>query len=407
MTDLPILENGLILTADVRAAGLENVLSAAAGRGEFERIRRGVWAQTVPGSWRTEPERGELKYRRAVLAASLTLKRPVFTSFAGLALRRLPIFGRWPSDIYVLSRDAQGRKRAGLISVSGSYVPDVETVDGIATTSIEFTLIQVCRHGTLAAALTAVDAALHRPRFGDTQPKTTIERLRAEHERLLPYRGSRRTDAVLARATALADTPLETVSRLVIEELGFEAPELQHELWLPELGKRAFLDFWWPSVGAAAEADGKGKYRGGVPEAGGGAAQPMSRAESGGSRAVVMATGGTTVAGAAEIGPKTRAARAATEAMRAAAVAAKAAADAVISEKERENAIRRQVRAFDRWGWGETMQKTPVERRLTAMKVPRPKRRRLLVGSPDAPAALPSARRRSHGSKVRRPEQGS
>ncbi len=53
------------------------------------------------------------------------------------------------------------------------------------------------------------------------------------------------------------------MSRLAFEQLGFEAPEVQHPMWLPELGQQAFLDFYWRSVDAGGEADGRGgKYRG-------------------------------------------------------------------------------------------------------------------------------------------------
>ncbi len=191
-------------------------------------------------------------------------------------------------------------------------------------TSVEFTLLQLARHAPLVAALTATDAALRVPRFGDAAPLTTLQRLRAEHERLKPYPRSRRADAVLDRATPLADTPLESGSRLLIEELGFATPELQHELWLPELGRRAFLDFYWPEVGVGAEADGRGKYRG---------AQEVRRDSS--------STGGTSHSGRPAEAPLAVGTSEGADIVAAAATAARRAADAVIDEKDRENAIRR------------------------------------------------------------------
>ncbi|KRC61917.1 hypothetical protein ASE14_14125 [Agromyces sp. Root81] len=344
MTDLPLTAHGLIRFDDVRAMGCESELAAALAAGRISRVRRGVYAPSPAGSPAgSEGERDAIRYLTEVRAAAETLRRPIFTSFSALALAGLPIFGRWPTEIYVMSGDRQGHRRTGVVSVAGSYDPAHAMQASHVVTSIEFTLIQICRHASLAAALTAMDAALRVSRFGSVRSHTTMAAVRAEHERLLPYRGSRRTEAVLARTTDQADTPLETIGRLVIEELGFEEPELQHELWLPELGKRAFLDFYWKGVDAGGEADGHGKY--------------LGRANTTG-----------------------------------------AVASAVIAEKERENAVRRQVRAFDRWDWSETLRRTPLDRRLTAMGVPRTRRRRApLVGSPDEAAAFGPKRRRAAG----------
>jgi hypothetical protein len=107
-----------------------------------------------------------------------------------------------------------------------------------------------------------------------------------------------------------------------------------------------------------AEADGRGKYRGPAPERG----APRPRDES-----VARST-------ASRAGADAAAAVAA-----AAAAAAKRAADAVIAEKDRENAVRRQLAGLDRWDWGEMQRKHPVEARLTALGVPRLRRPIILI----------------------------
>ena len=380
MHDLPMTLNGLIRFDDVRAAGREAELTAALAAREVERLRRGIYVPVaVSDPTVSDAEQDAMRYANAVRAAAETLRHPVFTSFSALALAGLPIFGRWPSDIYVMSRDQQGHRRPGVVSVAGSHAPRITAEGGCAVTSLEFTLIQLCRNATLAAALTATDAALHEPRFGSRRPRTTLGALRAEHERLLPYRGSRRTEAVLTRATVEADTPLETLSRLAIEELGFEEPELQHELWLPELGKRAYLDFFWQSVGAGGEADGRGKYLGAGSDAG---VRPDADP---GARARARPRAGAAGGGSASTGIG----------------GGVAAAAAVVAEKDRENAVRRQIRAFDRWDWPETLRRTPLESRLIAMGVPRVRRARRLFGAADASAALPPRPRRPRGSTPR------
>ncbi|RXZ72672.1 hypothetical protein [Agromyces albus] len=361
---LPADDHGLILFGNVRALGRQSELYSAVAAGTIERVRRGVYRNVI-AAVDTEAdapagaEADRLAYLTVVRAAARAFTAPVFTSYSAAALKGLPVIGSWPSEVFVLSRDPQGSRRKGVVTVARTRDVEIVMVDGCAVTAVEFTLLQLARHAPLVAALTATDAALHVPRFGGAPPKTSLERLHAEHERLKPYPRSQRADAVLQRATTLADTPLETGSRLLIEELGFAQPELQHELWLPELGKRAFLDFYWPEVNVGAEADGRGKYR-----------SALARRD---------ATGSSNGMGSPQRWPASSAeTEVAAAAALAAAAAAKRAADLVIGEKDRENAIRRQVAGFDRWDWGEMIDKDPVAARLAALGVPRVRRRIIL-----------------------------
>lgn len=319
---LPIDRYGFIRVADARAQGRQSELYAAVARGELEAMRRGVYRDAASASVggavaKSDAERKRLAYLADVRAVASAFGSPIFTSYSAAVLLGLPIIGEWPAEVFILSRGEHGRRRSGVVEVARTRPVDLIEVDGCVVTSVEFTLLQLARHAPLVAALTATDAALHVRRFEDAAPMTTLERLSAEQRRLKPYPRSRRADAVLARATTAAESPLESGSRLLIEELGFSEPELQHELWLPELGKRAFLDFYWPEVGVGAEADGRGKYSG-APEA-------------------------------------------------------------VIEEKDRENAIRRQLEGFDRWDWTDMRAKHPVEARLVRLGVPRTRRRVVLI----------------------------
>ena len=327
----------LIRARDVDALGLRHQLTSALARGEVERVRSGIYARAVRRdehpAWAVDAHR----YRQKVHAVALAVPGAVFTGFSAIALAGLPIFGRWPDDVYILSDDGHGSRHHGIVRVGmpRRFRLEASIVDGCAVTSIEHSLIQLCRRGTLAAALTAVDAAIRVPRTGGVPPLTSLERIREQHESLLPYRGSRRVGEVLARATVHSDGVLETIDRLAFEQLGFEAPELQLRLYLPELQRDAFIDFYWRSVDAGAEADGRGKYL------------------SGGADAASIAA-------------------------------------AVIAEKDRENAIRRQLRAFDRWDWADTLALAPLEQRLVRLGVPRtrPRRQTRLIPDPNASAAL-------------------
>src|SRR5699024_9924654 len=130
-----------------------------------------------------------------------------------------------------------------------------------------------------------------------------------------PFHGARRVRAVLDRMTTLAETALESLSRLVIEELGFAPPQLQQRFWLPGLERAAFTDFYWPGVDVVGEADGHGKYRSGY--------------------------------GGAD------------------------AAEVVIAEKKREDELRMQVQGLARWGWSDVWHPHRLESILLRAGVPR------------------------------------
>lgn len=307
--------HGFVLWRDADALGLVPALRAAIRSGEVTRIRPGVYRPASPD--RAPRFAGE-RHREAVMAAVASMRHPVFTAFSAAAVLGLPLVTGWPTSLYLSSPNGHGHRRSGAIEVGRLSDAEPVLIDGVLMTPIEITLIQLARLASLRDALAATDAALRAPRHRNAPPPlTTLERLREVHEQLRPYRGCRRVDAVLARATDESDSVLETDSRLLFEHFGYAEPELQHRIALPELGKTARLDFYWRSVDAAAEADGRGKYR----------------------RATVRES-----------------------------------AETVIAEKDRENAIRRRVRAFDRWDWADRRAVAPVLRRLDVMGVPRSRR---------------------------------
>ena len=197
--DLRRDQHGFILARDARALGREAAFYEAIRTGELERIRQGVYSpRERPSLDESSAERDARRYLALVRASAYALERPVYTSYSAAALMGLPIVGSWPDSVYVMSRDRQGSRRRGVIAVARTHEPAVVRVGDLVATSIEFTLVQLCRHAPLGAALVATDAALLVRRGREAPPpRTTPARLAAEHDRLMPYPGSRRTEAVL------------------------------------------------------------------------------------------------------------------------------------------------------------------------------------------------------------------
>ncbi|QEW02646.1 hypothetical protein [Microbacterium lushaniae] len=104
-----------------------------------------------------------------------------------------------------------------------------------------------------AFALATADAAL-RSLAAQGRTLAVADHGRAQANR----RGLRRLDWVQDRATPIAESPGESVSRAAIEWLGYEEPELQQEFRYE--GARDRADFYWRRLRRIGESDGYGKY---------------------------------------------------------------------------------------------------------------------------------------------------
>ena len=311
---LPADPHGLITYADALRVGQTRTLLTRSRAGSLHRIWPGVYQDAAAGRGdRGGAEAKALDYRWRVLAAARRLRDPVFTSWSAAALLRLPIIGDWPEEVYVLSGSSTGSRRGAIVRVARrTEAPEIR-VEGVRVTSVEYTIIQLARHAGLGAALVAADAALRDMPFSGQPPLTTRAKLWALHDRLRPYHRSRRVEAVLHRSTHLSGSPLETVSRLTMEELGFAAPLLQVCIPLEGCGD-AYLDFYWDDD-IGGESDGDSKY----------------------------------TAGDGSAGARAR----------------------LLAEKVREDELRRQLNQLARWGWRDAWARRPLERKLLRVGVPR------------------------------------
>ena len=86
-------------------------------------------------------------------------------------------------------------------------------------------------------------------------------------EALSLVRGGARLARALTFADGRAESPGESWMRVLIHQLGFEVPDLQHEYRLAD-GRRFRSDFRWPSIRLAGEFDGRLKYRAGEARGG-------------------------------------------------------------------------------------------------------------------------------------------
>lgn len=119
---------------------------------------------------------------------------------------------------------------------------------GIPLTTVARTVVDLARHDSFDGIM-AADAALH-------ERLTTRRALRATLSTAVRWPGVIQARAIIALASPLAESPIESLLRLRLHDDGFPEPVLQ----LPVEGY--FADLALCDYGLLIEADGREKYTG-------------------------------------------------------------------------------------------------------------------------------------------------
>jgi len=250
----PFARDGMILTRNVQGH-VDDPRSLRRGVRDREliKLRRGAF---VPSStWTTADARQRHIFRiRAVIAAA---ERPVIIcGESAAALWGMPISGDWPTDVSVLDEwRGGGRAEPGVRrTTAGFRSARVVDLGGIAVTDLTRTALDVARRNIFSEAIGSLDWALWR----HNSRAVPLSQLFEDAEGFDPRLGRRHLLRLVSFATNLSDSFGESRCRAMIELQGFEPPQLQVE-FRDEQGSM-FTDFFWPSVRAVAEFDGKQKY---------------------------------------------------------------------------------------------------------------------------------------------------
>lgn len=304
----------LILASDLSTTFGDSIrLRRLVGRGELHRVARGLYFKAT--DWNTLD--ADQRYALRVRGASLERRGEVALSHQSAAvLWGLPLLVPWPDDVHFLTERATGgRSDPGIRRHAlGVDAQDVTVIDGLLVTTVARTVIDLAATVDLKSAVAAADRALFQDRYKRYQPWTTKAKLIATWERMLPFRGSARARAVIDFATSLSGSALESASRVNIALSGFPEPELQRVFIID--GLEYDTDFYWLAHDAVGEADGRGKY----------------------------------------FDPRM--------------LAGKTTAQAVMQEKDREDAIRREVSAFTRWDRATGVNQYRLRSRLLQLGLP-------------------------------------
>lgn len=242
------LRHGLVLTrGQAREAGLDEPA-----------LRRLVRAKRWHIPWRgtlspLPPDNAVLKALQAT-GAALRRPRSAVSHPSACVLHGLPLL-REPQAPTLTVEEARAFTGHRGVALHVARLPAGDTTEwfGAAVTTIARTVIDLARIEGRAAGLVAADAAL-------AERLVTVEALERAVRDAVRRPGVTRAADVVRLADPLAESPLETLTRLCCHDAGLPRPELQARI---ETAAGVFrVDLLFRARRVVVEADGALKYRG-------------------------------------------------------------------------------------------------------------------------------------------------
>ncbi len=246
---------GIITTADLLAGGKSpQQIRAMAKRGLLMPFGRGVYVHAELASKYMPLDDGE-QLLRTLACLAVSGPGAVVSHQSAAQLYCIDLLGR-PSQRVTLTRPLErgshGRKGIHL-HLADLPADHVTASAGFPMTTAARTVIDLARELDFRAGVVAADSALHRK-------LTTKEELRSVLAACRRWRGVRTAAEVVEFADKRAESPLESIARVVFRDCGLPPPELQVLLGgvAEPVGR---VDFYWRPYRTVAEVDGDMKYK--------------------------------------------------------------------------------------------------------------------------------------------------
>ncbi|HEY3735817.1 MAG TPA: hypothetical protein VGL26_00120 [Jatrophihabitans sp.] len=232
-----------------------SALKHAVSTGRLVRLRRGLY---VPADiWDEDDSNPDALRKRHCLrahAATLAMRNAFASHHSAAALAGLPLWRPLPeTPCITLPRRSQSVGPDFHLHRALAPARHIQQGGGIRALSIARTVLDIAREHGLRDAVVAGDYAL-------AQRLTTVEELRRVSEECFKFPGIRRARHVITLLDQTSESPLESVSRLVLNRLPFPKPQPQvvirdrTDLFIGR------VDFYWDELGIVGEADGRSKY---------------------------------------------------------------------------------------------------------------------------------------------------
>lgn len=251
MTQRAALPDGPFTRSQALAVGHTGAGVAAALRtGQWTRLQTGAYVETAVLQAAGEAERHAIE-----VAARLLVLRPgwVGARRSAAVLHDLPLLGTTPQRVQLVAAPLRpsDRARSRHERLAALTEPERSVARGVPVTGLARTVVDVSRSEGRRGGVVLADAALRR----GLEPAE----LAWVVQQCSTWPGATRAVAVACFADGRSESLHESVSRVVLAELGLPAPEPQVEVWLDGvlLGR---MDFLWKDRRTVGEADGMAKY---------------------------------------------------------------------------------------------------------------------------------------------------
>ncbi len=264
---------GFVLTRrQARAAGVSDAEQRRLVRnGTWSTPRYGVLAvvavadDTQPAGGVTAPAGGAVPdhtaagddTRLALAATAAALVRPgqVISHRSAAVVHGLPLLTRPKTpELTGCPRSTLGQRSEVVVRSAALRPDEVTTWFGAPVTTVARTVVDVAR-GDRRAGLVAADAARH-------ERLVTADELAAAVRGCTGWPGARAAREIGVLASPLAESPLESLTRLCVLDAELPAPELQVRITDPGDGWSCRVDMLWRAPRVVLEADGRLKYTG-------------------------------------------------------------------------------------------------------------------------------------------------
>jgi Protein of unknown function (DUF559)/Transcriptional regulator, AbiEi antitoxin len=219
--------------------------------GRLVAIGRGVYVTKALASEFADMPHGQHILRAA---AAIWLGGPgcVLSHQSAALMHEIDLAGDELTHVTMYSRTGRRGLRHGVHRHLESLPEDhVTRRFGLPVTTAPRTVVDLARTAPFAEAVVAADSALYRGLVSPLELRTVAGECGS--------RGSARAARVVEFATGLAESPLESLARVVFDDQGIPPPELQVSI-VGDSGFIGRVDFYWKQYRTIAEVDGALKY---------------------------------------------------------------------------------------------------------------------------------------------------
>lgn len=226
--------------------------------GRWERLRQGVYAESVELGDLPPWDRELARHRRLVQAAMLALRSEaaVVSHQSALVMHGIPVWAESDDTVHVtrLDKRRSGLAAGGIVQHAGTLTEaEVVRIAGLRVSSVPRALVEFACCASFESVVVSADAALHAGLVDGPDLARMLVQTRT-------WPGAAMARAAIPFASRRSESVGESRLRVLMDRCDLPRPELQAVI-RDEVGAFvARVDFYFPAQRTVVEFDGLTKY---------------------------------------------------------------------------------------------------------------------------------------------------